>query len=100
VNWEGKLGALKTHFKAQLSNLEAKLMKMNDQMHMDMDKNFKGILEVKGQNDGIQLVQKSQFKTTDEKKDALENKVTGVHDGIDSFGKELDAMLHRKLDNR
>jgi hypothetical protein len=41
--WEGKLGALKQHFQNALANVDTKLIKMNDLIHIDSEKVGKNV---------------------------------------------------------
>jgi hypothetical protein len=55
VVWEGKLGALKVHFQNALTTIETKLMKMNDLVHVDHEKQQKNIADLKGSVEGMEI---------------------------------------------
>ena len=52
--WEGKLGALKTHFNRSMKSIDIKLLKMNESLHNDLDKAVKGLKEQKAKSEELQ----------------------------------------------
>ena len=49
ATWEGKLGAIRNAFRGHIANVENKLMKMNESIHVDLDKTNKNNQEAKNQ---------------------------------------------------
>ena len=47
ATWEGKLVAIKTAFRGHIANVESKLAKINENIHVDLDKTLKNNQEVK-----------------------------------------------------
>jgi hypothetical protein len=54
ATWEGKLGAIKNAFRGHIANVENKLMKMNESIHVDLDKVSKNNQEAKAQVETLQ----------------------------------------------
>lgn len=72
-SWEGKIGNLKKAFKGQMSQLETRVIKMNEHLHYEAEKIQKGLQELKTQADENQHEHKEREKQVNANHEEISN---------------------------
>ena len=93
ATWEGKLGAIKTAFRGHIANVENKLMKMNESIHVDLDKSSKNQQEAKAQVETLQIQIKNQAKSQAALKDDMLAKINSQAESVKISAEKLEKIL-------